>query len=50
MGLLDGVDPNPDNFVGAGIIHTKTAQIGYLLRLEPNNQAQVIFVSHCYPS
>jgi AP-2 complex subunit alpha len=39
--LLDGIDPNPDNFVGAGIIHTKTLQVGCLLRLEPNKQAQV---------
>jgi len=41
MGLLDGVDPNPDNFVSAGIIHVKSSQIGYLLRLEPNLQAQM---------
>lgn len=27
--------------MGAGIIHTKTSQIGCLLRLEPNLQAQV---------
>jgi AP-2 complex subunit alpha len=39
--LLRGIDPNPDNFVCAGIIHTKTIQIGCLLRLEPNRQAQV---------
>uniref|UniRef100_A0A8C8CDI1 AP-2 complex subunit alpha n=1 Tax=Oncorhynchus tshawytscha TaxID=74940 RepID=A0A8C8CDI1_ONCTS len=39
--LLDGVDPNPFNFVGAGVIHTKTTQVGCLLRLEPNTQAQV---------
>ena len=39
--LLEEVDPNPANFVGAGIIHTRTAQIGCLLRLEPNLQAQV---------
>uniref|UniRef100_A0A8D0NP34 AP-2 complex subunit alpha n=1 Tax=Sus scrofa TaxID=9823 RepID=A0A8D0NP34_PIG len=39
--LLEDVDPNPANFVGAGIIHTKTSQIGCLLRLEPNLQAQV---------
>ncbi|KAG8515717.1 AP-2 complex subunit alpha-2, partial [Galemys pyrenaicus] len=39
--LLEGVDPNPANFVGAGIIHTSTAQIGCLLRLEPNLQAQM---------
>lgn len=43
MQLLDGIDPNPDNFVCAGIIHTRTQQIGCLLRLEPNKQAQVGF-------
>lgn len=41
MQLLDGIDPNPDNFVCAGIIHTRTHQIGCLLRLEPNKQAQM---------
>ncbi|XP_040495622.1 AP-2 complex subunit alpha-2 isoform X3 [Ursus maritimus] len=40
--LLEDVDPNPANFVGAGIIHTKTTQIGCLLRLEPNLQAQLL--------
>lgn len=39
--LLDGVDPNPDNMVCAGIIHTGGQQVGCLLRLEPNRQAQV---------
>lgn len=42
MGLLEGIDPNPENYVCAGIIHTKMAQIGVLLRLEPNKQAMVI--------
>ncbi|XP_062404693.1 AP-2 complex subunit alpha-2 isoform X3 [Sardina pilchardus] len=41
VALLDGVDPNPSNFVGAGVIHTKTTQVGCLLRLEPNMQAQM---------
>lgn len=41
MGLLEGIDPNPDNFVTAGIIHTKSAQIGYLIRLEPNTQVHM---------
>lgn len=41
MQLLDGIDPNPDNYVCAGIIHTRTQQIGCLLRLEPNKQAQM---------
>uniref|UniRef100_A0A803TJ97 AP-2 complex subunit alpha n=1 Tax=Anolis carolinensis TaxID=28377 RepID=A0A803TJ97_ANOCA len=39
--LLEDVDPNPANFVGAGIIHTKSSQIGCLMRLEPNLQAQM---------
>ncbi|XP_037373225.1 AP-2 complex subunit alpha-2 isoform X1 [Talpa occidentalis] len=39
--LLEEVDPNPANFVGAGIIHTSTAQVGCLLRLEPNLHAQM---------
>jgi AP-2 complex subunit alpha len=38
---LPGIDPNPDNFVCAGIIHTRAVQIGVLLRLEPNKQAEV---------
>ncbi|XP_051235850.1 AP-2 complex subunit alpha-2 isoform X2 [Dicentrarchus labrax] len=41
VALLDGVDPNPTNFVGAGVIHTKNTQVGCLLRLEPNTQAQM---------
>ena len=44
MALLEGVDPNPDNFVCAGIIKMKSGQVGSLLRLEPNKQAQVKFV------
>ncbi|XP_043535463.1 AP-2 complex subunit alpha-2 isoform X3 [Chiloscyllium punctatum] len=39
--LLQDVDPNRDNFVGAGVIHTKSIQVGCLLRLEPNSQAQM---------
>ncbi|XP_077419290.1 AP-2 complex subunit alpha-2-like isoform X1 [Vanacampus margaritifer] len=41
VALLEGVDPNPANFVGAGVIHSKTSQVGCLLRLEPNTQAQM---------
>lgn len=44
MQLLDGIDPNPDNMVCAGIIHTQSHQVGCLLRLEPNKQAQVSMV------
>uniref|UniRef100_A0A665WDX8 AP-2 complex subunit alpha n=1 Tax=Echeneis naucrates TaxID=173247 RepID=A0A665WDX8_ECHNA len=39
--LLERVDPNPENFVGAGVIHSKNSQVGCLLRLEPNTQAQM---------
>lgn len=39
--LLDNVDPNPENYVCAGVIQTKGQQVGCLLRLEPNGQAQV---------
>ena len=46
--LLDGVDPNPTNFVGAGVIHTKNTQVGCLLRLEPNTQAQVHTLTQTY--
>uniref|UniRef100_A0A4W6D6W0 AP-2 complex subunit alpha n=1 Tax=Lates calcarifer TaxID=8187 RepID=A0A4W6D6W0_LATCA len=41
VALLDRVDPNPENFVGAGVIHSKNTQVGCLLRLEPNTQAQM---------
>ncbi|MFT7814814.1 AP-2 complex subunit alpha-1-like isoform X2 [Arapaima gigas] len=39
--LLENVDPNPENFVCAGVIQTKAKQVGCLLRLEPNTQAQM---------
>lgn len=39
FGVLQGVDPNADNLVGAGILHTKQGQVGLLLRLEPNRNA-----------
>ncbi|KAM9844161.1 AP-2 complex subunit alpha-2 isoform 3-T3 [Aulostomus maculatus] len=39
--LLDNVDPNPENYVCAGVIQTKGQQVGCLLRLEPNAQAKM---------
>ena len=40
--ILDGVDPNPNNIVGAGILHTaEDGKVGCLLRLEPNKEAKV---------
>ncbi|KAK3118009.1 hypothetical protein LTR53_000045 [Teratosphaeriaceae sp. CCFEE 6253] len=35
-GVLDGVDPNEGNFVGATVLHTQAGKFGCLLRLEPN--------------
>jgi len=39
--LLENVDPNPENFVCAAIFHSRQMQVGCLLRLEPNKQAQM---------
>lgn len=41
MQLLEGIDPNPENYVTAGIIHSTRQQVGVLCRLEPNRQALV---------
>lgn len=41
MSALDGIDPNPDNFVSAGILNTKAVLVGCLLRLEPNMEKKV---------
>jgi AP-2 complex subunit alpha len=41
-GVLDGVDPNKKNFVGASVLHTSEGgKFGCLLRLEPNYDTQV---------
>lgn len=41
-GILDGVDPNKKNFVGATVLHTSEGgKYGCLLRLEPNYDTQV---------
>jgi AP-2 complex subunit alpha len=40
--VLDGVDPNRKNFVGASVLHTSEGgKFGCLLRLEPNYETQV---------
>ncbi|KAI9013397.1 adaptin N terminal region-domain-containing protein [Phycomyces nitens] len=43
FGLLQGVDPNPNNFVGAGVVDAGKAggKVGVLLRLEPNLEQNV---------
>ena len=40
-GILDGVDPNAKNFVGATVLHTTSGKFGCLLRLEPNSESKV---------
>lgn len=43
-GLLDMVDPNPKNLVGASVLHTSEGgKVGCLLRLEPNYASQVSY-------
>jgi AP-2 complex subunit alpha len=44
-GVLDGVDPNAKNFVGATVLHTTGGKFGCLLRLEPNNENKVSVVA-----
>ena len=36
--ILEGIDPNPGNAVGAGVFHTASGKVGCLLRLEPNGE------------
>jgi hypothetical protein len=45
---LSNIDPNVENFCGAGIIHTSQQQFGCLYRLEPNKQAQVKLIENIY--
>jgi AP-2 complex subunit alpha len=54
-GVLDNVDPNKKNLVGATVLHTaEGGKFGCLLRLEPNYATQVCFslsvaYHHCLP-
>ncbi|KAK3988172.1 putative AP-2 complex subunit alpha [Cladorrhinum sp. PSN332] len=42
-GVLNNVDPNAKNFVGASVVHTSEGgKIGCLLRLEPNYATQMV--------
>jgi AP-2 complex subunit alpha len=50
-GVLDGVDPNRKNIVGASVLHTSEGgKFGCLLRLEPNYETQVCVFSLVYLS
>lgn len=40
--ILEGIDPNPNNIVSAGILHMSVdGKVGCLMRLEPNREAKV---------
>ncbi|KAI6162190.1 armadillo-type protein [Pisolithus thermaeus] len=40
--ILEGIDPNPNNIVGAAVLHTSVdGKVGCLLRLEPNREAKL---------
>ncbi|RYP15395.1 hypothetical protein DL765_005731 [Monosporascus sp. GIB2] len=42
-GILEGVDPNVKNFVGASVLHTSEGgKFGCLMRLEPNYGSQMV--------
>lgn len=44
--ILQDIDPNPSNLVGAGVLHTSVdGKVGCLLRLEPNREAKVCFLT-----
>ncbi|CAO3631886.1 unnamed protein product [Cunninghamella blakesleeana] len=52
FGLLQGVDPNTNNFVGVGVIHAgqKGGKIGALIRLEPNLEQNMFRLTIRTPS
>ncbi|TFK30446.1 AP-2 complex subunit alpha [Coprinopsis marcescibilis] len=42
LNILDGIDPNPNNLVAGGVLHTSVeGKVGCLLRLEPNSEAKL---------
>jgi len=42
LNLLTDVDPNPNNIVGAGVLHMSAdGKVGCLLRFEPNREAKL---------
>jgi AP-2 complex subunit alpha len=44
--ILHGIDPNTNNIVGAGVLHTSIdGKVGCLLRVEPNKDAKVSMTS-----
>ncbi len=47
LSVISDIDPNPDNFVSAGIVNTTSVLVGCLVRLEPNKQTKVRIVCVC---
>ena len=42
LNVLDDIDPNSNNLVAGGVLHTSVdGKVGCLLRLEPNREAKV---------
>jgi len=42
LAILEDIDPNSSNLVGAGVLHTSVdGKVGCLLRLEPNREAKL---------
>ncbi|CCL98959.1 uncharacterized protein FIBRA_00967 [Fibroporia radiculosa] len=42
LNVLEGIDPNPNNVVAAGILHMAVdGKVGCLMRLEPNREARL---------
>jgi len=42
LNVLDGIDPNPNNLVAAGVLHMSVeGKVGCLLRVEPNRDAKL---------
>jgi AP-2 complex subunit alpha len=47
--ILEGIDPNRNNIVGAAVLHTSVdGKVGCLLRVEPNKDAKVRANTHCH--
>ncbi|GJJ09691.1 hypothetical protein Clacol_003915 [Clathrus columnatus] len=46
LSILDDIDPNPVNLVGAAVLHTSEAgKVGCLIRVEPNREAKLCRVT-----
>jgi AP-2 complex subunit alpha len=45
IGVIEGVDQNPANICGASVLHSQTAKVGNLLRIETNAAQEVVLFS-----